>query len=105
MKYTLIRLTTQGFIEHKNVTSTHASEGKIHTTVDGELYTFASPSADLVKTKAIMLNKAISAAKDRIKKIDVEMTRLLLIYRDLTPEQAAMKTAKVALERLRNLRP
>lgn len=104
MKYTLIRLTPQGFVEHKNVTSTRTCEGKIHATMDGELYTFAEPSADLVKTKAIMLNKAIGAAKDRIKKIDVEMTRLLLIYRDITPEQAAMKTAKVEIERLRSLR-
>ena len=104
MKYTLIRLTPQGFIEHKNVTSTHASEGKISATVEGELYSYVSPSADLAKIKAIMLNKAIGAAKDRIKKIDVEMTRLLLIYRDLAPEQAAMKTAKVELERLRSLR-
>ena len=104
MKYTLIRLTTKGFIEHKNVTARIVSPGKIHTTVDGELYTFVNPSADMVKTKAIMLNKAIGAAKDRIKKIDVEMTRLLLIYRDITPEQAAMKTAKVEIERLRSLR-
>lgn len=104
MKYTLIRLTPQGFIEHKNVTSTFASEGKIHTTVDGELYTYVSPSTDLAKIKAIMLNEAVGAAKDRIKKIDVEMTRLLLIYRDITPEQAAMKTAKVEIERLRSLK-
>jgi hypothetical protein len=76
MKYTLIRLTTQGFTEHKNVTSTHASEGKIHTTVEGELYSYVSPSADLAKTKAIMLNKAIGAAQSRIKAAQVEIDRL-----------------------------
>ena len=33
MNYTLIRLTTQGFIEHKNVTAKIVSPGKIHTTI------------------------------------------------------------------------
>lgn len=77
MKYTLIRLTPQGFVEHKNVTSTHASEGKIHTTVEGELYSYVSPSADLVKTKAIMLCKAIGAAQSRIKATQVEIENLM----------------------------
>ena len=76
MKYTLIRLTTQGFIEHKNVTASILSEGKIHTTVGGELYTFVNPSADVVKTKAIMLNKAVGAAQSRIKAAQVEIDRL-----------------------------
>ena len=76
MKYTLIRLTPQGFTEHKNVTSTFASEGKIHTTVDGELYSYVEPSADLVKTKAIMLNKAVGAAQSRIKAAQVEIEKL-----------------------------
>ena len=76
MKYTLIRLTTKGFIEHKNVTARIVSPGKIHTTVDGELYTFVNPSADMVKTKAIMLNKAIGAAQSRIKAAQVEIEKL-----------------------------
>ena len=76
MKYTLIRLTPQGFIEHKNVTSTHASEGKISATVEGELYSYVSPSADLAKIKAIMLSKAIGAAQSRIKAAQVEIERL-----------------------------
>lgn len=76
MKYTLIRLTLQGFIEHKNVPARIVSPGKIHTTMDGELYTFAEPSADLVKTKAIMLNKAIGAAQSRVKAAQVEIERL-----------------------------
>ena len=76
MKYTLIRLTTQGFIEHKNVTSTRTCEGKIHATVDGELYAYVSPSADLVKIKAIMLNKAIGAAQSRIKAAQTEIERM-----------------------------
>ena len=82
MKYTLIRLTTQGFIEHKNVTTPYASEGKIHTAVDGELYTYIPPGGDLGKTKAIMLNKAIGAAQSRIKAAQVEIERL----RSLSPE-------------------
>ena len=76
MKYALIRLTPQGFIEHKNVTPTRTCEGKIHTTVDGELYAYVEPSADLVKTKAIMLNKAVGAAQSRIKAAQVEIDRL-----------------------------
>ena len=76
MKYTLIRLTTQGFIEHKNVTAKILREGKIHATVDGELYSYVEPSADLVKTKAIMLNKAIGAAQSRIKAAQMEIDRL-----------------------------
>ena len=76
MKYTLIRLTPQGFIEHKNVTAKILREGKIHTTVAGELYSYVEPSADLVKTKAIMLNKAIGAAQSRIKAAQVEIERL-----------------------------
>ena len=76
MKYTLIRLTTQGFIEYKNVTASILSEGKIHAAVDGELYSYVEPSADLVKTKAIMLNKAIGAAQSRIKAAQVEIERL-----------------------------
>lgn len=76
MKYTLIRLTPQGFIEHKNVTASILSEGKIHTTVDGELYVYVEPSADLVKTKAIMLNIAVGAAQSRIKAAQVEIERL-----------------------------
>jgi hypothetical protein len=76
MKYTLIRLTQQGFIEHKNVASTHASEGKISTTVGGELYAYVDPSADLEKIKAIMLNKAICAAQSRILAAQAEIERL-----------------------------
>ncbi|MFA7257742.1 MAG: hypothetical protein WC047_09240 [Kiritimatiellales bacterium] len=76
MKYTLIRLTPQGFIEHKNVASTYASEGKIHATVDGELYYYVEPSADLAKIKAIMLNKAVGAAQSRIKAARAEIDRL-----------------------------
>lgn len=76
MKYTLIRLTSQGFKEHKNVTSTRTCEGKIRTTVDGELYAYTSPTADLFKLKAIMLNKAIGAAQNRIKAAQAEIERL-----------------------------
>lgn len=87
MKYTLIRLTPQGFIEHKNVTSTRTCEGKIHTTVDGELYVYVSPSADLVKTKAIMLNKAIGALQDRARADLAEIKRLRGIRPHLKKEK------------------
>jgi hypothetical protein len=76
MKYTLIRLTQQGFIEHKNITSTHASEGKISATVSGELYAYVDPSADLEKTKAIMLNTAIGAAQARVLAAQADIERL-----------------------------
>ena len=76
MKYTLIRLTPQGFTEHKNVSSTRTCEGKIHTTVDGELYVYVDPSADLEKIKAIMLNTAIGAAQSRVKAAQADIERL-----------------------------
>ena len=76
MKYTLIRLTQQGFIEHKNITTTHANEGKIHATVGGELYSYVDPSADLEKTKAIMLNTAIGAAQARVLAAQADIERL-----------------------------
>ncbi len=76
MKYTLIRLTPQGFKEQKNVTSTRTCAGKIHTTVDGELYAYVSPTADTFKTKAVMLNTAIGAAQKRIKAAQAEIERL-----------------------------
>lgn len=81
MKYTLIRLTPQGFKEHKNVTSTRTCEGKIHTTMDGELYAYTSPTADTLKLKAVMLNTAIGAAQKRIKAAQSEIE----VLRDLRP--------------------